>query len=224
MYLHLYNVIFSDISSKAHNVPGGGLQDDVLVLAEGRDLEADLQRHLHVPEKHNLGLSTWCIKRLGSQLTVIHKKKKKNGQKWGNLRFYEAGSVQSLVLVHAAEASRVKFPPSFFFFNGWKEKGKNRDLSNASSVLSFLSLDSCRSGKIEESKKRSETVFFRIFPRWNYFARSLDDDVALIFSSQLGPSIPTKVLLYIVYSILNTEYAYTAILSTDKSIHLYIRD
>lgn len=124
MYLHLYNVVFSDISSKAHNVPGGGLQDDVLVLAEGRDLEADLQRHLHVPEKHNLGLSTWCIKRLGSQLTVIHKKKKKNGQKWGNLRFYEAGSVQSLVLVHAAEASRVKFPPSFFFSTNGRRKGK----------------------------------------------------------------------------------------------------
>lgn len=88
MYLHLYNVVFSDISSKAHDVPGGGLQDDVLVLAEGRDLEADLQRHLHVPEKHNLGLSTWCIKRLGSQLTVIHKKKKKRMDKNGEISVF----------------------------------------------------------------------------------------------------------------------------------------
>lgn len=55
------------------------------------------------------------------------------------------------------------------------------------------------------------------------FARSPDEHVASIFSSQLGPSIPMKVL-YIVYSILNTEDAYIAMLSTDKSIHLYIRD
>lgn len=57
----------------------------------------------------------------------------------------------------------------------------------------------------------------RILARW------LDEEVASIFSSQLGPSIPTKVL-YIVYSIPNTDDAYTAMLSTDKSIHLYIRD
>lgn len=57
-----------------------------------------------------------------------------------------------------------------------------------------------------------------------FFAWSRDENVAWIFSSQLGPSIPTKVLYNIVYSILNTDNAYTAMLSTDKSIHLYIRD
>lgn len=162
MYLHLYNVVFSDISSKAHNVPGGGLQDDVLVLAEGRDLEADLQRHLHVPEKHNLGLSTWCIKRLGSQLTVIHKKKKKEWTKMGKSPFLRSRKCTIVSFSACSGGEPRQISSFFFFFNGGKEKGKNRDLSNASSVLSFLSLDSCRSGKIEESKERSETVFFTL--------------------------------------------------------------
>lgn len=122
---------------------------------------------------------------------------------------------------------------SFFFFS-MKEKGKNCDLSNASSVLlSFLSLDSCRSGKNrEESKKSRETLLstVRIFPRCNFFARSLDDDTSpsyFLVSSVLQflrKCCYIYIYIYIVYSILNTEYAYTAILSTDKSIHLYIRD
>lgn len=97
-------VFVLDIPSETDDVPGRGVQDDVLVLAEGRDLEADVQRHLHVPEKHNRGLSTWCIN--GSQLTVIQ-----NGRK--NLLADDGpasglpGSVQSLVLVHAAETSRA---------------------------------------------------------------------------------------------------------------------
>lgn len=109
----------------------------------------------------------------------------------------------------------------FFFSTDGRRKGK---IAICLTLLSFSRFYLSTLVDRAKSKERSETVFFRIFPRWNYFARSLDDDVALIFSSQLGPSIPTKVLLYIVYSILNTEYAYTAILRTDKSIHLYIRD
>lgn len=125
MYLHLYNVVFSDISSKAHNVPGGGLQDDVLVLAEGRDLEAHLQRHLHVPEKHNLRLSTWCIKRLGSQLTVIHKKKKKEWTKMGKSPFLRSRKC-TIVSFSACSGGEPRQISSFFFFfsTDGRRKGK----------------------------------------------------------------------------------------------------
>lgn len=49
------------VPTETDDVPGRGLQDDVLVLAEGRDLETDVQGHLHVPEEHDRGLSARCI-------------------------------------------------------------------------------------------------------------------------------------------------------------------
>lgn len=52
----------SGASAETNHVSGGGVSDDVFMLEKRRDIATNFQGYLHVPEEHNSGLSTQCIR------------------------------------------------------------------------------------------------------------------------------------------------------------------